>query len=164
MLQTATGKPGDAPTSLTGQPSACGTVREVGTLAHALPGGRLVANAVASIPLWMEEVAAAFAGRPLDDPTVEEIWVNDPSLVFVARSGRHELTSTILSRAQVAEDRDVVPQRTDTGRARLIDEPAQLIDLPVTLCAGAEEYMRGFVLERAAGPEGHQRHVELDAE
>jgi nitrate reductase NapA len=38
------GKPGDSPTSLTGQPSACGTVREVGTLAHALPGGRLVAK------------------------------------------------------------------------------------------------------------------------
>jgi len=32
------GKPGDGPQSLTGQPSACGTVREVGTLAHALPG------------------------------------------------------------------------------------------------------------------------------
>ncbi len=40
------GKPGDSPTSLTGQPSACGTVREVGTLAHALPGGRLVAKDV----------------------------------------------------------------------------------------------------------------------
>jgi nitrate reductase NapA len=38
------GKPGDSPTSLTGQPSACGTAREVGTLAHALPGGRVVAN------------------------------------------------------------------------------------------------------------------------
>lgn len=38
------GTPGNSPTSLTGQPSACGTVREVGTLAHALPGGRLVAN------------------------------------------------------------------------------------------------------------------------
>ncbi len=38
------GRPGDAPTSLTGQPSACGTAREVGTLAHALPGGRLVAK------------------------------------------------------------------------------------------------------------------------
>jgi nitrate reductase NapA len=31
--------------SLTGQPSACGTVREVGTLTHALPGGRVVADA-----------------------------------------------------------------------------------------------------------------------
>ncbi len=38
------GRPGDNPTSLTGQPSACGTAREVGTLAHALPGGRVVAN------------------------------------------------------------------------------------------------------------------------
>lgn len=39
LLSGHFGRPGDAPTSLTGQPSACGTVREVGTLAHALPGG-----------------------------------------------------------------------------------------------------------------------------
>ena len=44
LLSGHFGTPGDAPTSLTGQPSACGTAREVGTLAHALPGGRLVAN------------------------------------------------------------------------------------------------------------------------
>jgi nitrate reductase NapA len=42
LLSGHFGKPGDAPTSLTGQPSACGTVREVGTLAHALPGGLVV--------------------------------------------------------------------------------------------------------------------------
>jgi len=45
LLSGHFGRAGDAPTSLTGQPSACGTVREVGTLAHALPGGRLVVNA-----------------------------------------------------------------------------------------------------------------------
>jgi nitrate reductase (cytochrome) len=45
LLSGHFGRPGDAPTSLTGQPSACGTVREVGTMSHALPGGRLVANA-----------------------------------------------------------------------------------------------------------------------
>ncbi len=45
LLSGHFGRPGDAPTSLTGQPSACGTAREVGTLAHALPGGRVVANA-----------------------------------------------------------------------------------------------------------------------
>jgi nitrate reductase NapA len=45
MLSGHWGKPGDAPTSLTGQPSACGTAREVGTMCHFLPGGRLVANA-----------------------------------------------------------------------------------------------------------------------
>ncbi len=39
LLSGHFGRPGDAPTSLTGQPSACGTVREVGTLAHGLPGG-----------------------------------------------------------------------------------------------------------------------------
>jgi nitrate reductase NapA len=33
--------PGNSPFSLTGQPSACGTVREVGTVTHALPGGRV---------------------------------------------------------------------------------------------------------------------------
>ena len=44
LLSGHFGTPGNAPTSLTGQPSACGTVREVGTLSHALPGGRVVAN------------------------------------------------------------------------------------------------------------------------
>jgi pilus assembly protein CpaF len=39
----------------------------------------------------------------LDDPTVEEIWINDPSRVFVARRGRHELTNLMLSAAQVRE-------------------------------------------------------------
>ncbi|QDG50183.1 nitrate reductase catalytic subunit NapA [Persicimonas caeni] len=44
LLSGKFGVPGNAPTSLTGQPSACGTAREVGTLAHALPGGRIVAK------------------------------------------------------------------------------------------------------------------------
>jgi nitrate reductase (cytochrome) len=45
LLSGHFGKPGDAPTSLTGQPSACGTAREVGTFGHGLPGGRAIANA-----------------------------------------------------------------------------------------------------------------------
>jgi nitrate reductase NapA len=44
LLSGHWGKPGDGPQSLTGQPAACGTAREVGTLAHALPGGRVVMN------------------------------------------------------------------------------------------------------------------------
>ena len=44
LLSGHFGSPGNAPTSLTGQPSACGTAREVGTLSHALPGGRVVAK------------------------------------------------------------------------------------------------------------------------
>jgi nitrate reductase NapA len=45
LLSGHFGRPGDAPTSLTGQPSACGTAREVGTMCNFLPGGRLVVNA-----------------------------------------------------------------------------------------------------------------------
>ncbi len=45
LLSGHWGREGDGPQSLTGQPSACGTAREVGTLAHALPGGRIVAKA-----------------------------------------------------------------------------------------------------------------------
>ncbi len=37
----------------------------------------------------------------LDDPSIEEIWINDPARIFVARSGVAELTSTILTADQV---------------------------------------------------------------
>ena len=39
----------------------------------------------------------------LDDPTVEEIWINEPGRVFVARNGRSELTTVILGAEQLAE-------------------------------------------------------------
>jgi pilus assembly protein CpaF len=38
-----------------------------------------------------------------DDPTVEEIWINEPGRVFVARRGRSELTTAILTTEQVAD-------------------------------------------------------------
>jgi len=37
----------------------------------------------------------------LDDPSVEEIWINEPSRVFIARNGRAELTNVILTESQV---------------------------------------------------------------
>ncbi|MDR2489435.1 MAG: molybdopterin-dependent oxidoreductase [Desulfovibrio sp.] len=37
-------RPGATPLSLTGQPNACGGVRDVGALAHLLPNGRMVEN------------------------------------------------------------------------------------------------------------------------
>lgn len=46
-IHLLTGKistPGNSPFSLTGQPSACGTAREVGTFSHRLPADMLVAN------------------------------------------------------------------------------------------------------------------------
>ena len=39
----------------------------------------------------------------LDDPAVEEVWINAPDRVFVARQGRHELTNLVLTTAQVQE-------------------------------------------------------------
>ncbi len=41
--------------------------------------------------------------RFLDDPEVEEIWINGPGRVFVARRGRSELTNAILSAGQIAD-------------------------------------------------------------
>src|SRR6266705_565468 len=66
----------------------------------------------ASMPALVEPaaVAKAVADRviglgPLqeyfDDPEVEEIWINQPDKVFVARAGRPILTGTVLSEEQV---------------------------------------------------------------
>jgi nitrate reductase NapA len=41
LLTGKISQPGNGPFSLTGQPSACGTVREVGTLTHKLPHGEV---------------------------------------------------------------------------------------------------------------------------
>jgi pilus assembly protein CpaF len=52
--------------------------------------------------------------RHLDDPQVEEIWINEPGRVFVAKRGRSELTTTILDEGQV---RDLVEKMLkSTGR------------------------------------------------
>jgi nitrate reductase NapA len=62
-LHLLTGKicePGSGPFSLTGQPSACGSVREAGGLSHLLPGHRLVAN-----PKHREEIAKIW-GVPVE--------------------------------------------------------------------------------------------------
>ncbi len=68
-------------------------------------------GAVESIPdpaATLEELVSRVAGfgplqTLLDDPEVEEIWINDPSRVFAARGGRHELTNVILDQTTVAE-------------------------------------------------------------
>ncbi|WP_067517123.1 nitrate reductase catalytic subunit NapA [Endozoicomonas ascidiicola] len=44
LLTGKISKPGCGPFSLTGQPSACGTAREVGTFSHRLPADMVVAN------------------------------------------------------------------------------------------------------------------------
>uniref|UniRef100_UPI0025D58CC0 molybdopterin-dependent oxidoreductase n=1 Tax=Iodobacter sp. TaxID=1915058 RepID=UPI0025D58CC0 len=44
LLTGKIAEPGNSPFSLTGQPSACGTAREVGTFAHRLPADMVVTN------------------------------------------------------------------------------------------------------------------------
>jgi pilus assembly protein CpaF len=62
--------------------------------------------------------------RHLDDPEVEEIWINEPGRVFVARRGRSELTTTILSDGQV---RDLVEKMLKSS-GRRIDMSSPFVD------------------------------------
>lgn len=52
----------------------------------------------------------------LDDPSIEEVWINSPREVFVARGGASELTSVVLSEAQI---RDFVERMLKTSGRRL---------------------------------------------
>ncbi|MEV5001185.1 CpaF family protein [Nocardioides sp. LML1-1-1.1] len=90
----------------------------------------------------VSELVARVAGfgplQPfLDDPTVEEIWINGPDRVFVARHGRHELTNLVLDEAEVA---DLVE--------RMLKSTGRRVDLS-----------RPFV--DAMLPAGHRLHVVL---
>jgi pilus assembly protein CpaF len=59
--------------------------------------------------------------RFFDDPEVEEVWINEPGRVFVARGGRSELTTTVLSAADV---RDLVERMLLwSGRRLDISQP-----------------------------------------
>lgn len=60
----------------------------------------------------------------LDDPTVEEVWINEPDRVFVARDGKHELTSVILTAAQVRE----LVERMLSSSGRRLDVSQPFVD------------------------------------
>jgi pilus assembly protein CpaF len=60
----------------------------------------------------------------LDDPTVEEIWVNEPTKVFIARRGVHELTTTILTGDEV---RDLVEKMLKSS-GRRVDLSTPFVD------------------------------------
>jgi pilus assembly protein CpaF len=76
--------------------------------------------------------------RYLDDPEVEEIWINDPARVFIARHGRHELTPVVLTRAQV----DELVERMLKTSGRRVDISQPFVD--------------------ALLPGGHRLHVVLE--
>jgi pilus assembly protein CpaF len=75
------------------------------------------------------EVFDAVAGfgplqRYLDDPAVEEVWINEPGRVFVARAGQSELTTTILTPDEV---RDLV-ERMLKSSGRRVDLSTPFVD------------------------------------
>ena len=107
---------------------------------------RSLTGAVAPVPdvdAVVGELVARVSGfgplQPfLDDPAVEEVWINDPSRVFVARNGRHELTNLMLSTAQVQE----LVERMLKSSGRRIDISQPFVD--------------------AMLPQGHRLHVVLE--
>jgi pilus assembly protein CpaF len=60
----------------------------------------------------------------LDDPAVEEIWINEPGKVFVARRGLPELTTTILT----ADDVRVLVERMLRSSGRRVDLSSPFVD------------------------------------
>src|SRR6266540_3408385 len=88
-------------------PPAGDTVAAVRSLIDDVVADYAERTLTASMPALVEPaaVAKAVADRviglgPLqeyfDDPEVEEIWINQPDKVFVARAGRPILTGTVL--------------------------------------------------------------------
>ena len=97
---------------------------------------------VADVDGMVAELVARVSGfgplQPLlDDPTVEEVWINSPDRVFVARNGRHELTNLMLTDAQVAE----LVERMLKTTGRRVDLSRPFVD--------------------AMLPQGHRLHVVL---
>ena len=85
--------------------------------------------ALPSIDDAVKSVKDAVAGfGPLqqyfDDPSVEEIWINEPSKVFVARGGVAELTTTMLTADGV---RDLVERMLKTS-GRRVDLSSPFVD------------------------------------
>jgi pilus assembly protein CpaF len=75
------------------------------------------------------EVVAALTGygalQPfLDDPEIEEIWINSPTRVFVARDGVPELTTMVLTEREV---RDLV-ERMLQASGRRVDLSSPFVD------------------------------------
>ena len=75
----------------------------------------------ANLDAVAQDVLHAVAGfgplqRFFDDPEVEELWINEPGRIFVARRGRSELTSVVLTDREV---RDLVERMLRVSGRRL---------------------------------------------
>ncbi len=62
--------------------------------------------------------------RFLDDPAIEEIWINAPTRIFVARNGVPELTTTVLAEQEVHE----LVERMLQSSGRRVDLSSPFVD------------------------------------
>jgi pilus assembly protein CpaF len=90
---------------------------------------RGVVTALLDVEAAVREVRDAVGGlgplQPyLDDPEIEEIWINEPSQVFVARGGKSELTTTMLSADQVED----LVERMLKSTGRRLDLSSPFVD------------------------------------
>ncbi len=92
------------------------------TLTGAMPA--LVDRGVAARSVYDAVAGFGPLQRFLDDPQVEEIWVNDPGRVFIARRGRSELTTTILRPEEI---RDLVEKMLKSS-GRRVDLSTPFVD------------------------------------
>jgi pilus assembly protein CpaF len=84
-----------------------------------------VVDAGATVKQVLDAVVGFGPLQPyLDDPEVEEVWINEPGKVFVARRGVAELTTTILTDAAV---RDLV-ERMLKSSGRRVDLSSPFVD------------------------------------
>jgi pilus assembly protein CpaF len=82
-------------------------------------------DAGSTVKWVLDEVAGFGPLQPyLDDPQVEEVWINEPGKVFVARGGSSELTTTILTDTEV---RDLV-ERMLKSSGRRVDLSSPFVD------------------------------------
>jgi len=101
-----------------------------------------------------DAVAGFGALQPLlDDPGIEEIWLNAPNEIYVARNGESELTSVSLTDQQV---RDLV-ERMLKSSGRRLDMSSPFVD-----AALPDAEFRSPILRRAACPGSKQRGCCLD--
>jgi pilus assembly protein CpaF len=92
------------------------------SLTRALPP---LADAAAAVKRVLDEVAGFGPLQAyLDDPSIEEIWINEPGKVFIARAGLSELTTTILTGQEV---RDLV-ERMLKSSGRRVDLSSPFVD------------------------------------
>lgn len=92
------------------------------SLTRALPP---LVDAAQAIKRVLDDVTGFGALQPyLDDPGIEEIWINDPGRVFVARAGLSQLTSTIFTEQEV---RDLVERMLKTS-GRRVDLSSPFVD------------------------------------